>query len=139
MNPGPLILVTKTNRFETALQPFNAISEVRCRMAGPAVGTSQFGFQRFSSVTLRRCLILIEVFFLESCGSSHDQAPSLDVLGSYFPAWLISLAAAVMLTVIARSAGRLMGIRVSGFLGFLLCVSLILIFSISVWFKFFAS
>jgi hypothetical protein len=44
MNPGPLILVTKTNRFETALQPFNAISEVRCRMAGPAVGTSQFGF-----------------------------------------------------------------------------------------------
>jgi hypothetical protein len=95
--------------------------------------------QRFSSVTLRRCLILIEVFFLESCGSSHDQAPSLDVLGSYFPAWLISLAAAVMLTVIARSAGRLMGIRVSGFLGFLLCVSLILIFSISVWFKFFAS
>ncbi len=89
-------------------------------------------------VAIRRCLILIEVLFLESCGLSHHQVPSIDVFGSYFPAWLISLTIAVMLTVIAISAGRLMGIRVSGFLGFLLCVSLILIFSISVWFLFFA-
>jgi hypothetical protein len=81
---------------------------------------------------------LIEVFFLEGCGSSHHQAPSIDVFGSYFPAWLISLVVAVVLTVITSSAGHLMGIRVSGFLGFLLCVSLILIFSISVWFLFFA-
>jgi len=94
--------------------------------------------QRFSSVTLRNCVILIEVFFLEGCGSSHHQAPSIDVFGSYFPAWLISLAFAVVLTVIASSAGRLMGIKVSGLLGFLLCVSLILIFSISTWFLFFA-
>jgi hypothetical protein len=86
----------------------------------------------------RTCLILIEVFFLEGCGSSHHQAPSIDVFGSYFPAWLISLVGAVVLTVITSSAGHLIGIRVSGFLGFLLCVSLILIFSISVWFLFFA-
>ena len=48
------------------------------------------------------------------------------------------MAVAVVLTIIASSAGRLMGIRASGFLAFLLCVSLILIFSISVWFLFFA-
>jgi len=94
--------------------------------------------QKIPSVTLRGCLILIEVFFLEGCGSSHRQAPSIDVFGSYFPAWLISLAGAVVLTVITSSAGHLMGIRVPGFMGFLLCVSLILIFSISLWFLFFA-
>jgi hypothetical protein len=86
----------------------------------------------------RTCLILMEVFFLEGCGSLHHQVPSIDVFGSYFPAWLISLVVAVVLTVIASSAGHLMGMRVSGFPGFLLCVSLILIFSISVWFLFFA-
>ena len=80
----------------------------------------------------------MEAFFLESCHSSHRQVPALDVFGSYFPAWLISLTAAVVLTIIASSAGHLMGIRVSGLLAFLLCVSLILIFSISVWFLFFA-
>jgi hypothetical protein len=72
------------------------------------------------------------------CTPTALHAPSIDVFGSYFPAWLISLAVAVVLTIIASSAGRLMGIRASGFLAFLLCVSLILIFSISVWFLFFA-
>ena len=33
----------------------------------------------------------------------------MDVFGSYFPAWLISLAAGIVLTVIAGSVGRLMG------------------------------
>jgi hypothetical protein len=62
----------------------------------------------------------------------------MDVFGSYFPAWLLSLAAGVALTVIAGALGRLVDIRPSGFLRFLLGVSLILIFSISVWFWFFA-
>ncbi|MGA8657937.1 MAG: YtcA family lipoprotein [Chthoniobacterales bacterium] len=75
---------------------------------------------------------------LTGCTPAGLRAPSIDVFGSYFPAWLISLAVAVVLTVIASSAGRLIGIRPSGFLAFLLCVSLILIFSIATWFLFFA-
>jgi uncharacterized membrane protein YhaH (DUF805 family) len=90
------------------------------------------------SVTMRKLLILIEVTFLQSCSSSHQQVPSLDVFGSYFPAWLISLAAGIVLTVIAVAVGRLIDIRPSGFWGFLVSVGLILIFSISVWFWFFA-
>ena len=35
-----------------------------------------------------------------------------------FPAWLISLAAGIVLTVIAGAVGRLIDIRPSGFLGF---------------------
>jgi YtcA family len=87
---------------------------------------------------MRKLLFLIEMPFLQSCRSSDKQVPSIDVFGSYFPAWLISLAAGVVLTVIAGALGRLFDIRPSGFWGFLLSVSLILIFSISVWFWFFA-
>jgi uncharacterized membrane protein YhaH (DUF805 family) len=92
---------------------------------------------KFLPVTIRQLLILMEVPFLESCGSPNKRVPSIDVFGSYFPAWLMSLAAGIMLTAIAVGVGRLIDIRPSGFPGFLVAVSLILIFSISVWFWFF--
>jgi hypothetical protein len=87
---------------------------------------------------MRKLLFLIEMPFLQGCSSSDKQVPSLDVFGSYFPAWLISLAAGIVFTVVAVALGRLIDIRPSGFWGFLLSVGLILIFSISVWFWFFA-
>jgi len=31
-----------------------------------------------------------------------DRAPSFDILGSYFPGWLVCLAAALLLTVLVR-------------------------------------
>jgi YtcA family len=91
------------------------------------------------SVPIRKWLILIAALFFESCGSPQKRVPSTDVFGSYFPAWLMSLAAGIVLTVVAGNVGRLMNIRPSGLSSFLLNVSLILIFSISVWFWFFAS
>jgi hypothetical protein len=90
------------------------------------------------SATVRKLLVLIAMPFFESCGSPQKRVPSIDVFGSYFPAWLISLAAGIVLTVIAGGVGRMIDIRPSGLWGFLLSVSLILIFSISVWFCFFA-
>jgi hypothetical protein len=87
---------------------------------------------------VRTLLILIEVLFLQSCRSSHQQVPSIDVFGSYFPAWLISLAAGIVLTGVAVAMGGLLDVRPSGFWGLLLSVALILIFSISVWFWVFA-
>jgi YtcA family len=87
----------------------------------------------------RESLVLIGIFLLEGCGSSHHRVASLDVFGSYFPAWLLSLAAGIVLTIITVGAGRLMDIRPSGLQAPVLCVSLIQIFSISIWFWFFAS
>ena len=87
---------------------------------------------------LKFVLILIEAPLFQRWGSSHEQVPSLDVFGSYFPAWLISLAAGILLTVVASAVGGLINIRPSGFLRFIVDISLILIFSISVWFFFFA-
>jgi hypothetical protein len=95
--------------------------------------------REYSRAAWRTGLTLLGLLCLGSCASSHHRVPSIDVFGSYFPAWLISLLVGVVFTVIASSAGRLVDIRPSGLLGFLLCVSLILIFSTATWFLLFAS
>ena len=81
------------------------------------------------------CLPLL----LSGCAPAGVHAPSIDVFGSYFPAWLICLAAGVALTVFTNFAGRVLKVRPFHFLGPFLWVSLILIFSIAVWFLFYAN
>jgi hypothetical protein len=54
---------------------------------------STTGYWRIS-----QCWLMLAVFFLTGCG----RAPSFDVLGSFFPAWLVCLALAVLLTAAAR-------------------------------------
>jgi hypothetical protein len=44
------------------------------------------------------CPLILAALFLTSCG----RAPSFDVLGSFFPAWLVCLALSLMLTAVAR-------------------------------------
>jgi YtcA family len=66
-------------------------------------------------------------------------APSVDVYGSYFPAWLICLIAGVILTILASQLGRLFDLSALRKFGPLIPLSLILIFSITTWFLFFAS
>jgi hypothetical protein len=119
--------------------PRPSVTSVRClfRRSHPARGS--LTFRQLTSAAFRTCLILAAIPFLESCASSHRWVPSIDVFGSYFPAWLISLFIGVVLTVVASSAARLIEIRPSGLLGLLVCVSLLLIFSTAVWFSFFAS
>ena len=65
--------------------------------------------------------------------------PSLDVYGSYFPAWLICLMVGVILTILVSLIGRVMDLATVRMLGPLVPVSLILIFSITTWFLFFAT
>jgi len=103
-----------------------------------ALGAALVNPHLFLSITIPRLLIFIEAPFLQSFVSARKRVPSIDVFGSYFPAWLISLAAGILLTLVASAVGSLLDIRPSGFLRFIVDVSLILIFSISVWFFFFA-
>lgn len=65
--------------------------------------------------------------------------PSLDVFGSYFPAWLICLLVGVLFAVFVNFAQRVLQIKPFKFLGPLFPVSVILIVSIAVWFLFFSS
>ena len=44
------------------------------------------------------CQLILGAFFLTSCG----RAPSFDVLGSFFPAWLVCVALSLTLTTAAR-------------------------------------
>ena len=47
---------------------------------------------------LLKRVFLLAPLLLASC----SRAPSFDILGSYFPAWLICLALSVVLTVVVR-------------------------------------
>ena len=54
-----------------------------------------------SPITRRRILgytLMLAALFLTGCG----RAPSFDVLGSFFPAWLVCLALSLVLTAGAR-------------------------------------
>jgi len=44
------------------------------------------------------CGFPIALLLLSSC----TRAPSFDILGSFFPAWLVCFAVAVLITVVAR-------------------------------------
>jgi hypothetical protein len=65
--------------------------------------------------------------------------PSLDVYGSYFPAWLICLMVGVISTIFVIHIARPLNLGTIRILGPLVPISLILIFSISTWFLFFAA
>jgi hypothetical protein len=59
------------------------------------------------------------------------RAPSFDILGSFFPAWLVCLALAVLLTMAAR--WLLMRVHVVLALPILTYPSLTALFSLSLW------
>jgi hypothetical protein len=113
--------------------------EIPKLVAGRREGDRKAGSIRRTTAMLRKSLVVTGLFLLGGCASSHHLVPSIDVFGSYFPAWLLSLLAGVVLTIIAAGAARLMDIRPSGLRALILSVSLILIFSISIWYWFFAS
>ncbi len=48
--------------------------------------------------TIAGCTFMLAASALTGCG----RAPSFDVLGSFFPAWLVCLALSLMLTAAAR-------------------------------------
>jgi hypothetical protein len=65
--------------------------------------------------------------------------PSLDVYGSYFPAWLICLMTGVILTICLSLIGRVFNLVATRLFVPLVPISLILIFSITTWLLFFST
>ena len=83
------------------------------------------------SVRLARCGLLLSVSFSTGC----SQAPSFDIIGSFFPAWLVCLVFALLLTVAAYwllSRGR-----IALALPVLTYPSLTVLFTLALWFAFF--
>ena len=64
-----------------------------------------------------------------------SRAPSVEVLGSFFPAWLVCFVVAIVLTALARFA--LLQLRVKAALPMLVYPSLAALFTFVLWLLFF--
>ena len=87
---------------------------------------SSLGFRRVS-----KCGLALAALILTSCG----RAPSFDILGSFFPAWLVCLALGLLLTVAAR--WLLLRLHVVIALPILTYPSLTALFTFALWLAFF--
>lgn len=73
-----------------------------------------------------RCVISFVPLLLTGCG----RAPSFDLLGSFFPAWLVCVVVAILLTIVARS---LLHGRVEIALPVIVYPSLTAVFTFALW------
>jgi hypothetical protein len=81
--------------------------------------------------TMRLGLVSLSALPLASC----SRAPSIDVLGSFFPAWLVCTTLGVLVTVLTRWV--LLRFHMSLDLGVLAYPSLAALFTFALWLIFF--
>lgn len=79
----------------------------------------------------RALLLLLFIFTLASC----SRAPSVDVLGSFFPAWLLCLTISVVLTVFVQLLLSRLRMRVA--YPVLFFASLATLLTLALWLIFF--
>ena len=82
-------------------------------------------------------VLLPAVLLLGGCRSMRDHSPTIDVLGSYFPAWLLCIVVGLVLTLITRQL--LVGCNVNLRPAALVYPCLILLFTLAVWLAFFTN
>jgi len=82
-----------------------------------------------------RFVRLLPLLLVAPLPSSCSRAPSVDVLGSFFPAWLVCLLVAIVLTALVRLA--LLRLRVKAALPLLVYPSLASLFTFLLWLIFF--
>lgn len=82
-------------------------------------------------------LLLPAILLLGGCGSISANSPTIDVLGSYFPAWLLCIVFGLALTLITRQL--LVGFNLNMHLhpAAVVYPCMILAFTLAVWLAFF--
>jgi YtcA family len=88
-------------------------------------------FLRDTRSVKRQLLVFLIALLLAGC----SRAPSFDIMGSFFPAWLICLAVALLLTVLAR--WLLLRLRIALLFPVLVYPSLTALFTFALWLAFF--
>ena len=88
------------------------------------------GFRRISA-----CELMLATFFLTGFLTGCGRAPSFDVLGSFFPAWLACLTLGVVLTAGAR--WLLLRLQIAIALPVLTYPSLTALFTFALWLAWF--
>lgn len=73
---------------------------------------------------------------LSGC-STNDHSPTVDILGSYFPAWIICIVLGLALTLITRQI--LVGWKINSHLrpAPLAYISMLVVFTLAIWLSFF--
>jgi hypothetical protein len=67
----------------------------------------------------------------------NHHSPTVDIVGSYFPAWMVCIVIGLALTLIARQL--LVGLKLNGFLhpATLVYPCMTILFTLAVWLAFF--
>jgi YtcA family len=86
---------------------------------------------RVGKFVTRRCLLLLASCLLAGC----SRAPSVDVLGSFFPAWLICLVPAILLSAATQQVLSRLHIKLA--FPALVYPSLAVLFTLVLWVIFF--
>jgi hypothetical protein len=86
---------------------------------------------------LRYSLILPTVALVLTGCQGGQHAPTLDVLGSYFPAWVVCIVLGLILTLITRQV--LIGFKINSYLHpiALVYVCMMVFYTLSLWLLFF--
>jgi hypothetical protein len=82
-----------------------------------------------------RLVRLLPLVLVAPLLSGCSRAPSIEILGSFFPAWLVCFIAAIALTTLVRLA--LLRLRVKAALPLLVYPSLTALFTFLLWLLFF--
>jgi hypothetical protein len=82
-----------------------------------------------------RVVRLLTLVLVAPLLSGCSRAPSIEILGSFFPAWLVCFIVAIVLTALARLA--LLRLRVKAALPLLVYPSLAALFTFLLWLLFF--
>jgi hypothetical protein len=82
-----------------------------------------------------RCVTLLPLLLVAPLLSSCSRAPSVEVLGSFFPAWLLCFIVAVVLTALARLLAMRLRLKVA--LPMLAYPGLAAFFTFALWLVFF--
>ena len=83
------------------------------------------------SSRLKKAWWVCALWLLGSC----SRAPSFDILGSFFPAWLVCLAVSILLTALAR--WLLSRLHIAVVVPILVYPSLTFLFAFALWLIFF--
>ncbi|HEY6341579.1 MAG TPA: YtcA family lipoprotein [Bryobacteraceae bacterium] len=86
---------------------------------------------RPAACALARISLCLALLLLTAC----ERAPSFDIVGSFFPAWLVCLALAIVLTAVARWLLARMRIVIA--VPILTYPSLAALFTFALWLAFF--
>jgi hypothetical protein len=86
---------------------------------------------------LARSKIIVLAAGLWPLGCERSHSPTVDVLGSYFPAWIICIVAGLLLTVTARQV--FIGLKLDGYLrpAPLIYLCFMICFTLAIWLAFF--